>query len=817
MPTVPHYNINSTAETSINSAKKRITGLSKVQTNELTESVPGNQMTEDIVDDALYKITHKINFDIIVELKKLKSYLQIANVDEKGRDPASLREFVSSSAKIEPNVKEILSVLKKLYKGNSYNLASLGVFTDFLTAVDEALALVKEIKPISEEFERRVLRDNPELSGMLKDMDEINYKEGYITGAVQFGKTHWNELVALATDLQSNRPVSRYTYNRILDGAVGNTGFRPSSMTGGNWLNDIASGFEVMTTGLDKHIKGMWSDPKYRKSVDDAWERNVWQNIDPSKVITRMINNPSPPVNLEFHNPFTKEGQDALGKEMNEWGKKTEKWITGTISEAIDDYDKEGRGFSLDNLILGPWTNTEVKARERAAAARKRLFGKGYAIDDYDKKGGRFTTSKLFFGPSTEDIKWMGKLIGKGLNPQETRQLNQLRELMKDIDPNTPSKTIRRKIAQLEAKERGTSGESSELSVAESNELARGIIENIAARVPAEQRSEKSTKAQKAQATKNMKRLAEALRKSGVEKQRIIAATKNTQDALIDALDDYENTILLQPELKGLSGASLQDIAAQLFLGAYGDIEGEMMREIAQEALDESRAPIPEEEEYPVVAYQDDDLADIDYDDYDDDGDDDMMTPEPTPRPTPRPTPAPSEYEPSESGPSESGPSELSEPYFDPNDVAALADMMTAEDYWTVLPEDSAGGPTIELDEETRREAFVFVGELLRQIKANEDDARAIEARNKKSKLFKYAKEIINLMPSKVRTITKLMTSIQEATKAMMDSFNTRRKQYALSDAGIEERVRQGGSMYDRSFNENNMKLYNSSGLPKYI
>jgi hypothetical protein len=791
MPTVPHYNINSTAETSINSAKKRVTSLSKVQTYELTESVPGNQMTEDLVDDALYKITHKINFDIIVELKKLKSYLQIANVDEKGRDPASLREFVSSSAKIEPNVKEILSVLRKLYKGNSYNLASLGVFTDFLTAVDEALALVKEIRPISEEFERKVLRDNPELAGMLKDMDEIDYKEGYITGAVQVGKTHWNELVALASDLQANRPVSRYTYNRILDGGAGNIGFRPSSMTGGNWLNDIASGFEVMTVGLDKHIKGMWGDPAYKKSVDDAWERTVWQNIDPSKVITRMINNPdlNKPVNLEFRNPFTKEGQDAIGKDFSEFGRKTGNWLTGTISEAIDDYDKEGRGFT-DNKRGGS-ISSFLSSGTMFEDPLSRMIREGMS-------GGPVTA----FKPDAPKKGLTRRLFGGGLTPQETRQLNQLRELMKDIDPSMPSTSIRRKIAQLEAKERGTSGDTSELSVAESNELARGIIENIAARIPAEQRSEKSTKAQKAQATKNMKLLAEALRKSGVEKQRIIAATKDTQDAFIDALDDYENTILLQPELKRLSGAEIQNIAAQLFLGAYGDIEGEMIREIAQEALDESRAPIPEE--------PDDDLADIDYSEYDDDGD--MRTP------TPRPTPAPSEYEPSESGPSEEPSDSIEAEYpFDPGTVEPLADIMTGEEYWTVLPEDSAGGPTIELDEETRKEALMFVGQLLRRIKENEDDARAIEARNKKSKLFKYAKEIINLMPSKVKTITNLMMSIQAATKTMMDSFNTRRKQYALSDTGIEERVKQGGSMYDRSFNENNIKLYNSSGLPKYI
>lgn len=64
--------------------------------------------------------------------------------------------FVSSSAKIEPNVKEILALLNKLYKNNAYNFASLGVFTDFLTAVDEALSLVKEITPISNESERKV-------------------------------------------------------------------------------------------------------------------------------------------------------------------------------------------------------------------------------------------------------------------------------------------------------------------------------------------------------------------------------------------------------------------------------------------------------------------------------------------------------------------------------------------------------------------------------------------------------------------------------------------------------------------------------------
>jgi hypothetical protein len=776
MPTVPHYNINSTAETSINSAKKRVTGLSKVQTYELTESVPGNQMTEDLVDDALYKITHKINFDIIVELKKLKSYLQIANVDEKGRDPASLREFVSSSAKIEPNVREILSVLRKLYKGNSYNLASLGVFTDFLTAVNDALALVKEIKPISDEFERKVLRDNPELTGILRDMDEIDYKEGYITGAVQVGKTHWNELVALANDLQANRPVSRYTYNRILDGAVANTGFRPSRMEGGNWLNNVASAAEMWVNPfkLIDHTKKMFTDPEYKKGVDKAWEETLWDNINPIKQTFNLIKYD------QEQRAKGRTGQDSLNEllDFKKQGENLQNFLGKSVSDAIDDDNK--RGGSLGSFLSSGTMFEDPISR---------MIREGMS-------GGPVTA----FKPSAPKKSLTRRLLGSGLTPQETRQLNQLRELMKDIDPNAPSTSIRRKIAQLEAKERGTSGESSELSVAESNELARGIIENIAARVPAEQRSEKSTKEQKAQATKNMKRLAEALRKSGVEKQRIIAATKDTQDALIDALDDYENTILLQPELKGLSGAALQDIAAQLFLGAYADVEGELMREIAQEALDESRAPIPEEEEYPVVAYEDDDLDDID--------DDDMI----------RPTPAPSEYEPSEYEPSEEPTDSIEEEYpFDPNDVAALADMMTGEDFWTVLPEDSAGGPTIELDDETRREALMFVGELLRRIKENEDDARAIEARNKKSKLFKYAKEIINLMPSKVRTITNLMMSIQEATKAMMDSFNTRRKQYALSDTGIEERVKQGGSMYDRSFNENNMKLYNSSGLPKYI
>lgn len=778
MPTVPNYNINSTAETSINSAKRRVTGLSKVQTYELTESVPGNQMTEDLVDDALYKITHKINFDIIVELKKLKSYLQIANVDEKGRDPASLREFVSSSAKIEPNVKEILSVLKKLYKSNNYNLASLGVFTDFLTAVDEALALVKEIRPISEEFERRVLRDNPELAGMLKDMDEIDYKEGYITGAVQVGKTHWNELVALASDLQANRPVSRYTYNRILDGGAGNIGFRPSSMTGGNWLNNVASAAEMYVNPfkLIDHTKKMFTDPEYKKGVDKAWEETLWDNINPIKQTFNLIKYD------QEQRAKGRTGQDSLNEllDFKKQGENLQNFLGKSISDAIDDDNK--RGGSLGSFLSSGTMFEDPLSR---------MIREGIS-------GGPITA----FKPDAPKKGLTRRLFGGGLTPQETRQLNQLRELMKDIDPSMPSKTIRRKIAELEAKERGTSGESSELSVAESNELARGIIENIAARIPAEQRSEKSTKAQKAQATKNMKLLAEALRKSGVEKQRIIAATKDTQDAFIDALDDYENTILLQPELKRLSGAEIQNIAAQLFLGAYGDIEGEMMREIAQEALDESRAPIPEE--------PDDDLADIDYSEYDDDGD--MRTP------TPRPTPAPSEYEPSESGPSEEPSDSIEEEYpFDPGTVEPLADIMTGEEYWTVLPEDSAGGPTIELDEETRKEALMFVGQLLRRIKENEDDARAIEARNKKSKLFKYAKEIINLMPSKVKTITNLMMSIQAATKTMMDSFNTRRKQYALSDTGIEERVKQGGSMYDRSFNENNIKLYNSSGLPKYI
>jgi len=783
MPTVPHYNINSTAETSINSAKKRVTSLSKVQTYELTENVPGNQMTEDLVDDALYKITHKINFDIIVELKKLKSYLQIANVDEKGRDPASLREFVSSSAKIEPNVREILSVLRKLYKNNNYNLASLGVFTDFLTAVDEALALVKEIRPISEEFERRVLRDNPELAGMLKDMDEIDYKESYITGAVQVGKTHWNELVALASDLQANRPVSRYTYNRILDGGAGNIGFRPSSMMGGNWLNDIASAAEMYVNPfkLIDHTKKMFTDPEYKKGVDKAWEETLWDNINPIKQTFNLI---------KYGNEqraMGKTGQDSLNDllDFKKQGQNLENFLGKSINDAIDDDNKRGGSIS-SFLSSGSMFEDPIS----------RMIREGMS-------GGPITA----FKPDAPKKGLTRRLFGGGLTPQETRQLNQLRELMKDIDPSMPSTSIRKKIAELEAKERGTSGESSELSVAESNELARGIIENIAARVPAEQRSEKSTKAQKTQATKNMKRLAEALRKSGVEKQRIIAATKDTQDAFIDALDDYENTILLQPELKRLSGAEIQGIAAQLFLGAYGDIEGEMMREIAQEALDESRAPIPEEEEEEP----DDDLEDID-----DDG------PAPRPTPTPRPTPAPSESGPSESGPSEYESSDTpfteEEEYpFDPGTVEPLADIMTGEEYWTVLPEDSAGGPTIELDKETRKEALMFVGQLLRRIKENEDDARAIEARNKKSKLFKYAKEIINLMPSKVKTITNLMMSIQAATKTMMDSFNTRRKQYALSDTGIEERVKQGGSMYDRSFNENNIKLYNSSGLPKYI
>lgn len=77
-----------------------------------------------------------------------------------------------------------------------------------------------------------------------------------------------------------------------MDGAAGNVGFVPPSrddMVGGNWLNNIASAFEVATVGLDKHIKGMFTDPAYKKSVDNAWEETVWQNIDPTKVIPRLM------------------------------------------------------------------------------------------------------------------------------------------------------------------------------------------------------------------------------------------------------------------------------------------------------------------------------------------------------------------------------------------------------------------------------------------------------------------------------------------------------------------------------------------------
>ena len=52
--------------------------------------------------------------------------------------------------------------------------------------------------------------------------------------------------------------------------------------------------------------------------------------------------------------------------------------------------------------------------------------------------------------------------------------------------------------------------------------------------------------------------------------------------------------------------------------------------------------------------------------------------------------------------PSEAPVDSIEEEYpFDPGTVEPLADIMTGEEYWTELPEDSAGGPTIELDEET--------------------------------------------------------------------------------------------------------------------
>lgn len=853
MPTVPNYNINSTAETSINTAKRRITGLNKVQTNELTESVPGNQLNEDMVDDILYKITHKINFDIIVELKKLKSYLQIANVDKKGRDPASLREFVSSSAKIEPNVKEILAVLKKLYKNNAYNFASLGVFTDFLTAVDEALTLVKEIAPISNEFERKVLRDNPALAGLIAEIDDVAYNEAYLTGAVQVGKTHWNELVSLANDLQANRPVSRYVYNRILDGGMGNSGFVPPSrddMVGGNWLNNIASAFEVATVGLDKHIKGMFTDPAYRKSVDNAWEETVWQNIDPTKVIPRLMKAPAPAEHWNFKplNPFSQEGKDRMNKQFSDMGN----WITGTVSEAIDDDNRRGGSLfspignflSSGSLLEDPVSRmmreamsgqelSAFKQRSTPSLTKKRGF---FGFGDNKNKGGFLGTMMTPMGAfqAYEMYNNINKLfdsmsgsgVGGGLTPQETRQLNQLRELMKDIDPGQPSASIQRKIAQLEAKESGTS------EPVNADDFARELVSSIVAAVPEERRGEKSTKAQKAAATKNMKRLAEALRKTEVEKDRVIVAAKNTGDALTEALDDFENVLLLQPEMKemkGLSPASLHDLVARLFLEAYGDVDETMMREIAKEALDESAAAAAAERRASALERLNQRSQEIRS------GQEEInrlletqrepaAEPEPGPEPAAEPEIEDIEREPSPpASASEIDAEEIDyeditdgRP-FDPSVIAYIADRMTDKDYWEQQPGDMDGGRTIDLDEEDSQAAHRFVVQLLEQIKDNEDEARELEERNKKNKLFKYAKEIINLMPAKITAITKLIMSLQEATKHMITTFNTRRKQYALSDSGIEERVKQGGSMYDRSFNENNLKLYNSSGLPKYI